>query len=82
MKSCWYPAIIAGAIGLGSGAALAQFLLSKPIRAFIPFAAGSATISCVARLEPLGSGAELTKGKQRHEDIYHDDECNAESACG
>src|SRR5947207_2227248 len=43
MKSCWYPAIMAAAIVLGSSAALAQLWPSKPIRAFIPFAAGSAT---------------------------------------
>jgi tripartite-type tricarboxylate transporter receptor subunit TctC len=56
MKSCWYPAIIAAAIGLGSGAALAQPWPSKPIRAFIPFAAGSATdIVPRALFEPLGA---------------------------
>src|SRR5436189_74404 len=38
--------------------------------------------SGVARLEPVGSGCRIHKGKQRHENIYHDDECNAESACG
>ena len=56
MKSCRYPAIIAAAIGLGSGAALAQPWPSKPIRAFIPFAAGSATdIVPRALFEPLGA---------------------------
>ena len=56
MKSCWYPAIIAAAIGLGSGAALTQPWPSKPIRAFIPFAAGSATdIVPRALFEPLGA---------------------------
>src|SRR5437762_9956788 len=54
MKSCWYPAIIAAAIGLGCGAAAAQPWPSKPIRAFIPFAAGSATdIVPRALFEPL-----------------------------
>src|SRR5262245_41221848 len=55
MKSCWYPAIVAVAIALGSSAALAQPWPSKPIRAFIPFAAGSATdIVPRALFEPLG----------------------------
>src|SRR5215831_626046 len=55
MKSCWYPAIMAAAIALGSSAALAQPWPSKPIRAFIPFAAGSATdIVPRALFEPLG----------------------------
>jgi putative tryptophan/tyrosine transport system substrate-binding protein len=55
MKSCWHPAIMAAAIALGSSAALAQPWPSKPIRAFIPFAAGSATdIVPRALFEPLG----------------------------
>ena len=55
MKSCWYPAIMVAAIALGSSAALAQPWPSKPIRAFIPFAAGSATdIVPRALFEPLG----------------------------
>ena len=43
MKSCWYPAIMAAAIAFGSSAALAQPWPSKPIRAFIPFAASTPT---------------------------------------
>ena len=43
MKSYWCAAIIVATITLGSGAAIAQSWPSKPIRAFIPFAAGSAT---------------------------------------
>jgi len=51
----WYPAIMAAVIALGSNAALAQPWPSKPIRAFIPFAAGSATdIVPRALFEPLG----------------------------
>ena len=47
--------IMAATIALGSGAALAEPWPSKPIRAFIPFAAGSATdIVPRALFEPLG----------------------------
>ena len=56
MKSCWYAAIIVATIAPGSGAAIAQAWPSKPIRAFIPFAAGSAThIVPRAVFEPLGA---------------------------
>jgi tripartite-type tricarboxylate transporter receptor subunit TctC len=56
MKSCWYSAIIVATIGLGSDAAVAQSWPSKPIRAFIPFAAGSATdIVPRAVFEPLSA---------------------------
>ena len=47
--------IMAATIALGSGAAFAEPWPSKPIRAFIPFAAGSATdIVPRALFEPLG----------------------------
>lgn len=56
MKSYWCAAIIVATITLGSGAAIAQSWPSKPIRAFIPFAAGSATdIVPRAVFEPLGA---------------------------
>jgi tripartite-type tricarboxylate transporter receptor subunit TctC len=56
MKSCWYSALIIAAIGFTSDAALAQAWPAKPIRAFIPFAAGSATdIVPRALFEPLGA---------------------------
>jgi tripartite-type tricarboxylate transporter receptor subunit TctC len=56
MKSCWYSAIMVATIGLGSDAAVAQSWPSKPIRAFIPFAAGSATdIVPRAVFEPLSA---------------------------
>ena len=46
--------IIVATIGLASGAALAEPWPSKPIQAFIPFAAGSATdIVPRAVFEPL-----------------------------
>lgn len=56
MKSCWCAAIIVATIGSGSGAAIAQSWPTKPIRAFIPFAAGSATdIVPRAVFEPVGA---------------------------
>ena len=56
MKSYWYAAIIVATIAPDSGAAIAQAWPSKPIRAFIPFAAGSATdIVPRAVFEPLGA---------------------------
>jgi tripartite-type tricarboxylate transporter receptor subunit TctC len=60
MKLCWRAAMIAAAIGVSSGA-LAESLPvktwpDKPIRAFIPFGAGSATdVVPRAVFEPLGS---------------------------
>ena len=55
MKS-WYSALIIAAVGLNVHAALAQSWPAKPIRAFIPFAAGSATdIVPRALFEPLGA---------------------------
>src|SRR5882672_7469866 len=55
MKS-WYSVLVAAAISLNSGAALAQAWPTKPIRAFVPFAAGSATdIVPRALFEPLGA---------------------------
>jgi tripartite-type tricarboxylate transporter receptor subunit TctC len=63
MNSCWCSAMVAAAIGLivglgsslGSGAARAEPWPSKPIRAFVPFGAGSATdIVPRALFEPLG----------------------------
>ena len=60
MKS-WYPVLMAAAISLNSGAALAQAWPTKPIRAFIPFAAGSATdIVPRALFEPLGTALGQT----------------------
>jgi tripartite-type tricarboxylate transporter receptor subunit TctC len=57
MKSCWHPAIIAVAIAVSFGSpALAQSWPDKPIRAFIPFGAGSATdVIPRALFEPLGA---------------------------
>ena len=56
MKFWWCSAIIVATVGLASGAAVAQSWPSKPIRAFIPFAAGSATdIVPRAVFEPLGA---------------------------
>jgi tripartite-type tricarboxylate transporter receptor subunit TctC len=56
MKFWWYSAIIVATVGLASGAAVGQSWPSKPIRAFIPFAAGSATdIVPRAVFEPLGA---------------------------
>jgi tripartite-type tricarboxylate transporter receptor subunit TctC len=56
MRSCWHPAIITVAIAASFGSsALAQAWPDKPIRAFIPFGAGSATdIVPRALFEPLG----------------------------
>src|SRR5712675_2444598 len=60
MKSC-YSVLIAAAIGFNSGAALAQTWPTKPIRAFVPFAAGSATdIVPRALFEPLGAALGQT----------------------
>jgi len=60
MKS-WYSVLVAAAIGLNSGAALAQTWPTKPIRAFVPFAAGSATdIVPRALFEPLGAALGQT----------------------
>jgi tripartite-type tricarboxylate transporter receptor subunit TctC len=55
MKSCWHSAIIAVAIAVSfSPSALAQTWPDKPIRAFIPFGAGSATdVVPRALFEPL-----------------------------
>jgi tripartite-type tricarboxylate transporter receptor subunit TctC len=55
MKPCWHPAIIALAIAMGfSPSAFAQTWPDKPIRAFIPFGAGSATdVVPRALFEPL-----------------------------
>ena len=58
MKFWWYSAIIAATVGLASGAAVGQSWPSKPIRAFIPFAAGSAT-DIVPRAVFEALGAEL-----------------------
>jgi len=56
MKFWWCSAIIVATVGLASEAAVAQSWPSKPIRAFIPFAAGSATdIVPRAVFEPLGA---------------------------
>ena len=56
MKFWWCSAIIVATVGLASGAAVGQSWPSKPIRAFIPFAAGSATdIVPRAVFEPLGA---------------------------
>ena len=56
MKFWWCSAIIVATVGLASGAAVGQTWPSKPIRAFIPFAAGSATdIVPRAVFEPLGA---------------------------
>ena len=56
MKFWWCSAIIVAMVGLASGAAVAQSWPSKPIRAFIPFGAGSATdIVPRAVFEPLGA---------------------------
>ena len=56
MKSCWYSAFMVAAISLHSGAAFSQSWPTKPIRAFVPFAAGSATdIVPRALFEPLGA---------------------------
>jgi tripartite-type tricarboxylate transporter receptor subunit TctC len=60
MKFSWQVAVVVAAIGLGSGVAVAQSASqswpAKPVRAFIPFAAGSATdIVPRALFEPLGA---------------------------
>jgi tripartite-type tricarboxylate transporter receptor subunit TctC len=57
MKSCWHPAIIAVTIAVSFGSsAFAQSWPDKPIRAFIPFGAGSATdVIPRALFEPLGA---------------------------
>ena len=56
MKFWWCSAIIVATVGLASEPAVAQSWPSKPIRAFIPFAAGSATdIVPRAVFEPLGA---------------------------
>ena len=61
MKSHWYSAFMVAAITLNSGAALSQAWPTKPIRAFIPFAAGSATdIVPRALFEPLGTALGQT----------------------
>src|SRR5882757_5547366 len=55
MKPCWHPAMIAVAIAASfSPSAFAQGWPDKPIRAFIPFGAGSATdVVPRALFEPL-----------------------------